>query len=174
MKLTLLMAALALTVASSVLAADPVPREAPATMLQGAASASSATQAEKRMAVSVLRPDQHILIVTKSTPPSFEGQFVTSRGDSILLRLDQGIVSVPLNYVDELWVRGRSVKGGAFIGAIAGLSSASFVSIFALATNSDSFTTSNDYLVAVAAYTIVGAGIGALAGSRLRWQQRYP
>ena len=142
---------------------------------RGTNAADDAVQSEKRMAISVLREGQHLFVGTLSSETSLEGTFAGARGDTLILQLvDGSTVAIPAIQMDELWVKGRSVKGSAFIGAIAGMSAAAFVGIFAVATNSKSFTDGEDYIYTVAAYTLTGAAIGALVGTRKRWQKRYP
>ena len=126
------------------------------------------------MAVSVLREGQHLLIGAGTSTASIEGAFAGTRGDTLLILVDGTTVPVAFVSMDELWVQARSVKGSAFIGAIAGLSAAAFVTIFAVATNSKSFTTGEDYAITVTLYTVTGAAIGALVGTRKRWQKRFP
>lgn len=141
---------------------------------QGTSASREAVESDRRLAVSVLRADQHIMVMTKPAQPIFEGYFVRATYDTLFMTVDGNARAIPVQTMDELYVRERAVIGSAFVGGIAGLSVAAFVTVLAVATNSKSFTDGEDYAITVGLYTLAGTTLGALAGLKKRWQQRYP
>ena len=100
--------------------------------------------------------------------------------DAVMLQMeseDRQLITVPLDEITWLRVRGRSTMTGAVIGGLAGLAFGVLYGVFVarIATEDGD----PEYASAIAAvgafFTVVGAGTGAIIGTAIpKWRLKWP
>ena len=100
--------------------------------------------------------------------------------DAVILRLeseDAPLLTVPLDEIRSLRVRGRATKTGAVIGGVAGLAFGVLAGVFVAKIADEEGDP--EYAKAIAGvgafFTVVGAGTGAIVGSAIpKWRLKWP
>jgi len=110
-----------------------------------------------------------------------EGRLEGVRGDTLLWRLPDGVLGIPVAELDSVWVTaGRATGKGALIGgAVGGVAFALAGVYIGLALCNNSNGCSDAYVPVGALGGLIGAGSGGLVGAGIgslvrRWRRVYP
>lgn len=134
-------------------------------------------QAPLEAAVRTLKPGQTVRIRVHGGD-RIESRIISLQTEPLGLQLVGTSAAVDVAAIDSLWVRGRATRIGAIAGAVvAGVGSFAFWALLCSGLN-DTAEGGCDEWGTVTAFSVAGAGGGALIGAGLgalvpRWRLRY-
>ena len=146
-----------------------------ASLGQGPRVASTLWQDARAAAVARLDSGQRIQVEGLAAE-RLTGTFLRSRDGMLLLKADGGERSLPIADMTGLWVRGRSVKQGALLGAFVLGAGGAVLGVAAGSCDVEGRSSAGECAVFLG---VVGAASGALLGALIgaatpKWHRRYP